>query len=269
MLVQNILEIQIKKKNAKGQTPFHSLMKNPNESMVCLCLSIINYIKNYDYSIQDNKLRTVLDYSIERANLNIIKLVLLGGGEFGKKRSKKLVSREIVYRVMEIKKTYKIFKLSSFIPSFILLEFTSGSIFENLENYINQYFDYTGRSKELKKWKKIFIKDEIKLTWDTLLKKCQITSLNDKNLGTQSFCNHLSRITNIDPLRGYVDMDSTIGSGGNAMVYGGCLNGRLAAFKAMAFGSNNCFINFAKEIAAVGQVSKYEGTTVVKTFGVQ
>ncbi|KAM9989077.1 hypothetical protein ACTFIY_005107 [Dictyostelium cf. discoideum] len=273
--LRNVLEIEIdssiKKKNAKGQTPVHSLMKNPNEFMVCLCLSILNSKKIYDYSIQDYTKRTVLDYSIERADINIIKLVLLGGGEFGKFRSSKFVSnfkysKQIVYRVMEIRKTFEIYKLSEFIPSFILLEFTTGFILDNLKYYI-QYFNYIEGSPELQNWKKIIEKDQ-KLNWSSLLNKCLISSLNDKNLGTQSFCNHLSHVTNIDPLRGYVDMEHTIGSGGNAMVYEGCLNGRLAAFKAMAFGSNNCFINFAKEIAAVGQVSKYEGTTVVKTFGV-
>ncbi|KAN0031448.1 hypothetical protein ACTFIV_005312 [Dictyostelium citrinum] len=265
----------INEKNGKGETPVHQLMKSGSKSIVQICLLEINLMNIYDYSIVDNSNQTVFDRSVERGDLDIIKLVLFGGGELGmkNKRSKKFLTnfknyKNLIYRAMEIKQTFNNFELKRFIPTFLLLEWSEGFIMSRLEEYF-QYFETSkGNQEEIENWNKLVKRDQ-PLGWEILEKKAPISFQSDvKVLATETICKHISRVTNINPARGYIDFEHTIGSGGNAMVFEGCLNSNFAAFKLMSFNTKHHFEDFFKEISAVGQVSEKEGNTVVKTYGV-
>ncbi|KAN0037981.1 hypothetical protein ACTA71_000153 [Dictyostelium dimigraforme] len=233
----------INQTNRNGETPVHLLLKNGCDKMVKLCLLYINQKNIYDYWIKDSETHTVFDYSIERGDVNIIKLVLLGGELQVNYRTPKFssnfkVHKDWIYRILELRKTLNGLQLSRFVPTLTLLECNGGKVWENLEQYIRCF---------------IYKKDSTELKMEQQLQR----------LG-----GHISNVNRINSSRGFVDCAHCISSGGNSAVYEGSFNGKSAAFKLMSINPQKSFGNFVKEIAAVGIVDQFNGDAVVKTYGV-
>ncbi|KAN0037920.1 hypothetical protein ACTA71_000091 [Dictyostelium dimigraforme] len=232
--------------------PVHLLLKNNCDKMVKLCLLYINQKNIYDYSIKDSETHTVFDYSIERGDVNIIKLVLLGGGELQvnyrtpKFSSNFKVHKDWIYRILELRKTLNGLQLSRFVPTLTLLECNGVKVWENLEQYI-RCFIYKKDSTELKSWK-VLIEEDEKLDWSYLLNKYPTPLDNQVEQQLHRLGGNISSVNRINSSRGFVDRAHCIGSGGNSAVYEGSFNG--------------------KKIAAVGIVDQFNGDAVVKTYGV-
>ncbi|KAN0015898.1 hypothetical protein ACTFIU_005847 [Dictyostelium citrinum] len=266
--VYNIEEL-INQQNLNGHTPLHLLLiENSGSSLAKLLVATINYMGIFDYSKVDDSKNNVLYYAIENGDIEMVKLILLGGcslicsprSKIFKKNFKHI--RQQVFRVMELREVLTKVGFLAYLPMCIELDYSNKKIIKGIPDFIKK------NNPELNSEK---------------MKQLDFLLENDKRLDLDSFCTeydikdnsiseisrvHFRNVFEVNPYFGYIDFLTQIGSAGNASVYEGSYQGTPIACKEMPVrGTNDQKIDSYKEIAAVGQIINLGGKTVVKSLG--
>ncbi|KAM9956865.1 hypothetical protein ACTFIR_003600 [Dictyostelium discoideum] len=260
----------INQQNMKGETPLHSLIINNSKSCLKkLVITKINHLGIFDYSKCDNSDKNLLNHAIEKGDIDVIKLVLIGGcplkmtpkSRLFKKNFK--IYRQQIYRILEINEFLTKIGFHQYIPMFLEFEFKNININYLIQSFINKV---NLNADEILLWK-LLSEPYKSLDLESFCSEYQIKDQN--GLISETTANHFKNVSQLNPLFGYIDFHAQIGTAGNAFVFEGTYKSMPIACKEMLVsGTYEQKVDSIKEIAAVGLITKLCSKTVVKTIGV-
>ncbi|KAN0027902.1 hypothetical protein ACTFIV_009728 [Dictyostelium citrinum] len=268
--VYNIEEL-INQQNLNGHTPLHLLLiENSGSSLAKLLVATINYLGIFDYSKVDDSKNNVLYYAIENGDIEMVKLILLGGcslicsprSKIFKKNFKNI--RQQVFRVMELREVLTKVGFMAYLPMCIELDYANKKIIKRIPDFIKKNNPIDKQNSEKMKQLDLLLENDKRLDLDSF---CTEYDIKDNSISEISRV-HFRNVLEVNPYFGYIDFQTQIGSAGNASVYEGSYQGTPIACKEMPVrGTNDQKIDSYKEIAAVGQIINLGGKTVVKSLG--